>query len=106
VGSGGARPCQMRGTRRDTRHRSSAVISGHQRSTMAESYAYQTAVIAEPLRANQGQSVALPPAVPSPPAISMQSAGNPHAISMQSSWRTFGRVVPPCEADDDVAEKG
>ena len=28
VGSGGARPCQMRGTRRDTRHRSSAVISG------------------------------------------------------------------------------
>jgi hypothetical protein len=84
VGSGGARPCQMRGTRRDTRHRSSAVISGHQRSTMAESYAYQTAVIAEPLRATQGQSEALPPAVPSPPAISMHSACNPHAIRMQS----------------------
>ena len=88
--------------RNTTRHsvidhqRSSAVISGHQRSAMAEGrdYAYQTVVIAEPLRATQGHSGPLrathnpsepiPPAVPSPPAISMQSACNQHAIRMQS----------------------
>ena len=43
----------------------------------------------------------------------MQSVCNQYAISMQSVcnqhviiWCTFGRVVPPSEADDDVAEKG
>ena len=37
-----------------------------------------------------------------PYAISMQSVCNQHVII----WHTFGRVVPPSEADDDVAEKG